>query len=760
VTALDLSGANDNDFIAGIGRDLTVNVAGQAFTLDGNTRLEILNDLKTQLLTAITNNTGGIAAKLQPADVVLDDQTFKLTLTARYGQVDALLVTDLTRVAIDLTANNAYQTVDLGFTNSYLTARVAGDVIKVEMGKTSASYTVVAGDTAANILNGLASALDAQYLVGSATATVNATTSTSTISVTANAFGPNVLGTLSEDEQTYTVRLFTNTTPVGSGFFAYEITAGSVTFDPTNPEKVGSLISVTTGADLVADNDVTSSARNTTTAAKDVTQDAADKIANADATNPDLLGDSALTGLNGNTLLGVDQDFVNPASGQGTNTSGNSALYGDNALTGVGKGVDQTFTNPDSSYTAIAGSPQTNTGNTSIGLDSLHGSNPGTLTDTGLNTTYLNGGTETAPGSGTYTYGNGNNPADNLNVGNGTVFRDGGTTGAASGTVTNSTSPTDGLTVTPTLDGFAPFEWDFSLLTVRSTGSSVADVVNNFQTAYDLVALESALLASTVDGDVTGVEGFVTQTTVTKHEYAYTESLVSSFTLEISFAWDLPSVDTPFTMTTEQNLFNSICLGLTERGGSYTSFYYPFAAGTQSFDNLADFVTTLNAAGGPTAPDFTARLGDDGKVYLSAPDGYYIGGAGIFWPEVSFTSSESVAFDLSTTEFGLVDSADSTIDTAALGFSTEVAAVLNSMFDFNAVLGGTTDNGKLNTTVFGVTAADNANVTAIWAHTQSTTGDNTVESYELNLLATVNTLGNEFSLLNFLPKPVTPVLPV
>jgi hypothetical protein len=316
------------------------------------------------------------------------------------------------------------------------------------------------------------------------------------------------------------------------------------------------------------------------------------------------------------------------------------------------------------------------------------------------------------------------------------------------------------LTVTPTLDGFAPFEWDFSLLTVRSTGSSVADVVNNFQTAYDLVALESALLASTVDGDVTGVEGFVTQTTVTKHEYAYTESLVSSFTLEISFAWDLSSVDTPFTMTTEQNLFNSICLGLTERGGSYTSFYYPFAAGTQSFDNLADFVTTLNAAGGPTAPDFTARLGDDGKVYLSAPDGYYIGGAGIFWPEVSFTSSESVAFDLSTTEFGLVDSADSTIDTAALGFSTEVAAVLNSMFDFNAVLGGTTDNGKLNTTVFGVTAADNANVTAIWAHTQSTTGDNTVESYELNLLATVNTLGNEFSLLNFLPKPVTPVLPV
>jgi hypothetical protein len=59
-----------------------------------------------------------------------------------------------------------------------------------------------------------------------------------------------------------------------------------------------------------------------------------------------------------------------------------------------------------------------------------------------------------------------------------------------------------------------------------------------------------------------------------------------------------------------------------------------------------------------------------------------------------------------------------------------------------------------------VTAADNANVTAIWAHTQSTTGDNTVDSYELNLLATVNTLGNEFGINNFMPKPVPPVLPV
>jgi hypothetical protein len=184
---------------------------------------------------------------------------------------------------------------------------------------------------------------------------------------------------------------------------------------------------------------------------------------------------------------------------------------------------------------------------------------------------------------------------------------------------------------------------------------------------------------------------------------------------------------------------------------------YALPTGPNQFDNLADFVSELNASGGVGAPAFDVRLGDDGKVYMSAQDGYVIGGYGVFDPEVSFLSSEGVAFDLSTTEFGLVDSVGSTIDTAALGFSTEVAAVLNSLFDFDAVLGGTTDNGMLNTTVFAVTAADNANVTAIWAHTQSTTGDNTLDSFELNLLATVNTLGNEFGIHNFMPKPV-PVL--
>jgi hypothetical protein len=256
---------------------------------------------------------------------------------------------------------------------------------------------------------------------------------------------------------------------------------------------------------------------------------------------------------------------------------------------------------------------------------------------------------------------------------------------------------------------------------------------------------------------VNGVKGFVTQTPVKFKVLPEVSDTVGIFPKEVSFAWNLPSADIPFSLNTDQDdsRFNMFSQPINSG-----FILYSLPTGPNQFDNLADFVSGLNASGPVGAPAFGARLGDDGKVYLSAPDGYAIGGNALFDPEVSFFSGEGVAFDLSTTEFGLVDSVGSTINAAALGFSTEVAAVLNSLFDFDAVLGGTSDNGMHNTTVFAVTAADNANVTAIWAHTQSTTGDNTVDSFELNLLATVNTLGNEFGIHNFMPKPVPPVLPV
>ena len=177
------------------------------------------------------------------------------------------------------------------------------------------------------------------------------------------------------------------------------------------------------------------------------------------------------------------------------------------------------------------------------------------------------------------------------------------------------------------------------------------------------------------------------------------------------------------------------------------------SAGT--YENLGALLETLNTSG---IPKYTLK--DNGDHVLLLLDTATAATVSSFPVMVKglVAFSDVAALDLSTTEFGLVTSVESTLKAAALSSSTDVAAVLNSLFDFDAVLGGTTDNSEINTTVFAVTAADNPNVTAIWAHTQSSTGDNTLEAYELNLLATVNTLGQEFQLANF--KPAVPVIPV
>ena len=781
-------GFDDTDFIAGIGRKVSITVAGVTFELDGDTRLELLQDLETQLLAAITADTGGIASKLAPGGVDLNEANLKLTLTAKYGGLNPFDVSDFTRAGFDETnAANKKQELQLFLTNGYMNELVGtGETVTFDFGKTRVSYTVPQGANGEAVLNGIVSALNSGGLIESALL-VPAIDGVDGrfITIKASFWGPNVLGTASNGLDN-TVRVLEgvepNVTTITTGYAVSQKVAGAIEFQVGNDETVATA-NDTAGADI----DHTAKATTTTTtvaaAAGDV---AAGTITNAGDNNPDLLGDSALTGANG-----VQQDFVNPGVGADTVDGTNSNLYGDSALTGANgmkqnvvnpgvgadtvngsnatfygdkaltgsSGVTQSYTNPGNGYDATGGAPVQNTNSANNGDGTLYGSNPGTYTDTTLDTTYLNGGT--ANGNGGYDYGAAGNPADNLSVGDGAVSGDGGTSGKASGTVTDTTSGSDGLAVTQDKAGFAPFEWDLSLLTVRSTGSSVADVVNNFQTAYDLVALESALLASTVEGDVTGVQGYATQRLVTK---TFIDGVIEktqdlSYTTEVSYAWDLPSVDTPFSITMVQNQYNSTALGLREIEGS-SQFTYPFATGTQSFDNLADFVATMNATSTDSnAPDFTARLGDDGRVLLSAPAGYYISGAAIFVPEVTFTVNEEVAFDLSTTEFGLVDSAESTLNAAELSSSTDVAALLNSVFDFNAAFGGTTDNSEINTTVFGVTAADNPNVTAIWAHTQSSTGDNTVESQELNLLATVNTLGQEFQLDNFLPKPASAVIP-
>ncbi|WP_300659207.1 hypothetical protein [Hydrogenophaga sp.] len=786
------AGFDDSSLIAGIGREVSVTVAGQMFKLDGDTRLELLQDLKTQLDDAIAADTvfAGIGAKLATGGVVLDEANLKLTLTAKYGGVDPLSVSDFTRAGFDeFSGNNVKQQLELGLTNQYLDSLLgSGKTLTFELGKTTVTYTVTNESTRADLANGIATVLGSADLVEPPA--IETVSGRIFITVTAAFWGPNVLGTVSNGLDN-TVRLQEGLDPdkilITTGFSAQELAAGSIEFLVDKDETVASADATVTAG--VAVDHAVAVTPTPTTVPKDVTQEAAGTITNV-ADDADFFGDSAITGLSEDrTLLGLDQDFLNPGNGRGEDTDGNATFFGDDPLTrfassalggavkagqsievtlttvpevltqvdiavvfSVGgathdfegsantssmgdhiaalnvllsafeitKGVElgsftfdalsktvrleaapdvsisapldptvplfkyaaplaptysllgngsvlsdvalwepasdvfvakitapqmgtilQTHTNPDSGYEATLGSPQANAGGSNAGQDGLFGSNPGTYTDAGLDTTYLNG--DVANGNGIYDYGGPGNPVDSLNIGDGSAVGDGGTAGGAAGAFTDSTAGEDSFDVTTDQAGIAPFTWDSSVLTVRSTGSSVADVVNNFQTAYDWVELEAALLHSTVDGAVEAVQA--------------AESI------------------------------------------------FPF---------------------GPVALD-------PGQV-----------------------------FNLSTTEFGLVGQMQSSVSVADLDNSTAVSDLLNRLFNFDVLseFGGTSDNGTLNTTVFAVTASDNANVTAIWAHTQSTTGDNTVETYELNLLATLNTSGNEFGINNFLPKPdlLLPVL--
>lgn len=104
-----------------------------------------------------------------------------------------------------------------------------------------------------------------------------------------------------------------------------------------------------------------------------------------------------------------------------------------------------------------------------------------------------------------------------------------------------------------------------------------------------------------------------------------------------------------------------------------------------------------------------------------------------------------MSFDLDAQEFGLITSTHSTISAADLSNAESVASALNSAYFFSASGGDSTQN----TSIFAVTANNNSNVTAIWAHEQSSFNDSTVTSTELHLLALVHTLNGEFQWDNF-----------
>jgi hypothetical protein len=218
--------------------------------------------------------------------------------------------------------------------------------------------------------------------------------------------------------------------------------------------------------------------------------------------------------------------------------------------------------------------------------------------------------------------------------------------GASSDTFADDSSDSDVLAISQDDAGMASFDWDSANVSEVSLGNDEADVIYNFQTDYDFIELEGALLRSTVEegvGDNPGEDGIQ---------------------------------------------------GVLSRSSVI-------------FD-------------------------EDGIQVVM--------------------SGSAVGFDLSMFEFGLVSSDASGLDADQLSDAELVSELLDLSFNFTA-----TANERINTTLFAVTAEDDDNITAIWAHTQSHASDDTVDVFELSLLATVHTRGDEFQLENFLPEPV-PVL--
>jgi hypothetical protein len=121
---------------------------------------------------------------------------------------------------------------------------------------------------------------------------------------------------------------------------------------------------------------------------------------------------------------------------------------------------------------------------------------------------------------------------------------------------------------------------------------------------------------------------------------------------------------------------------------------------------------------------------------------------------VDYAYGDDGYIDLSTVEFGVVDSWESDLDASELSDVSKVVDSLADVFKFGAF-----DNETLNTTVFAITAEDDRSQTAIWVHKQSSADDRTVSADEMSLLAIVHTIGGEFGYQNFLPEPQYATMP-
>ena len=164
--------------------------------------------------------------------------------------------------------------------------------------------------------------------------------------------------------------------------------------------------------------------------------------------------------------------------------------------------------------------------------------------------------------------------------------------------------------------------------------------------------------------------------------------------------------------------------------------FQSYSIGT--FDTFTDLVDLINDGG-----LVHAEMGSQGPFTLTelvASDELQV----MFDLSMGWSDAESPLAVSGTYSGTLVTEPEVSVTTSELGDADAVATLLGYVFDTNQ----TSMNGQINTTAFAVTAADDSSQTAIWAHTQSSAGDATVDANELRLLSLVETIDNEFSFHN------------
>ncbi len=432
------------------------------------------------------------------------------------------------------------------------------------------------------------------------------------------------------------------------------------------------------------------------------------------------------------TNEGEDPDPIDARDIDNPEDSGNpdDALYGENP-----GATAQTTVNP--------GDPANNT-ETAEFEDDLYGAAKGTYEDDGLKTDHSDTLDETS--LGVY-------DRDVITLGDGSSEGDGGVEGENPDETDMDDDEDSDTGISTDQDGLAAMEGGMGYVFAQSDQNQ-PDRIYNFATGDggDQIVLEAQLAASTLNGEVNHVlpESILIDVTPTYGNSVPGIGVFRAVLTEIDF-------NQPFNFVAP----------LSFRAGTYdfaTQLHdYRWTAPEGTYANLADLQTALNAN---KLGAYAIRVELDPTPYSQTIEGvttiypqsilYIVDelGADGLAKEIStggiggeLTGKLEVpgVFNLDSDEFGLVSAmlnaqSEQTVSAADLSNAAKTAALLNSLFDFDA----TADDDMLNTSVFAVTAADQPDQTAIWAHTQSAQDDGTVSADELTLLALVSSQASDF----------------